>query len=305
MAAGAIERDLLNGYVIVEGIDDPEGPAQRAGPGGPEDPIPVVDAYALGGEVLVWSHEDAGVLRFRRGVVGALAGVPPQAARKGAAAGASSVQGRLPLRLTPEEARLCAERGWARLRDDAGAAPAPSPAEAAAFREARAAEWARQAAESARQKEENAAYYRAEEPSAKRERTGPGPGAGEGRGGTFTRVAVACERTCPDWRGPADAPLAGRAVAPSGVRWAVYSDLRDRGYALTPGTKFGGDFLVYPGEPSLCHASFVAVAVAGAVRKAALLCAWDPPAPTGPKAPAGPGAAAAPEAAPEEPSGEL
>ena len=37
----------------------------------------------------------------------------------------------------------------------------------------------------------------------------------------------------------------------------VYTDLRARGYCVTPGTRFGGDFLVYPGDPSTYHAYYV------------------------------------------------
>ncbi|XP_033928253.1 tRNA-splicing endonuclease subunit Sen34 [Melopsittacus undulatus] len=38
-------------------------------------------------------------------------------------------------------------------------------------------------------------------------------------------------------------------------RYQVYKDLWGRGLYLTHGGKFGGDFLVYPGPPSLFHAS--------------------------------------------------
>lgn len=40
-------------------------------------------------------------------------------------------------------------------------------------------------------------------------------------------------------------------------RVAVFMDLHDLGYVLTDGVKFGGDFLAYPGDPTLYHAQFV------------------------------------------------
>ncbi|XP_074656614.1 tRNA-splicing endonuclease subunit Sen34-like [Tubulanus polymorphus] len=43
------------------------------------------------------------------------------------------------------------------------------------------------------------------------------------------------------------------------VRCRVFEDLWRRGYFLTSGNKFGGDFLVYPGDPALYHSMYVAV----------------------------------------------
>eukprot|EP01135_Chromosphaera_perkinsii_P011021 Nk52_evm55s2309 gene=Nk52_evmTU55s2309 len=40
-------------------------------------------------------------------------------------------------------------------------------------------------------------------------------------------------------------------------RCIVFRDLWERGYYLTPGAKFGGDFLAYEGEPLVYHSQFV------------------------------------------------
>ncbi|XP_061538643.1 tRNA-splicing endonuclease subunit Sen34 isoform X2 [Phycodurus eques] len=45
------------------------------------------------------------------------------------------------------------------------------------------------------------------------------------------------------------------------ARYRVFADLRGRGFYLTSAGKFGGDFLVYPGEPLRFHAHFIAVCV--------------------------------------------
>ncbi|CAL8352312.1 unnamed protein product [Lota lota] len=45
-------------------------------------------------------------------------------------------------------------------------------------------------------------------------------------------------------------------------RFQVFRDLRQRGYYITSAGKFGGDFLVYPGDPLRFHAHFIAVCVA-------------------------------------------
>ncbi|KAK7067269.1 tRNA-splicing endonuclease subunit Sen34 [Halocaridina rubra] len=41
------------------------------------------------------------------------------------------------------------------------------------------------------------------------------------------------------------------------LRYAVYKDLWEKDYYITSGIKFGGDFLVYKGDPILYHASFI------------------------------------------------
>ena len=38
----------------------------------------------------------------------------------------------------------------------------------------------------------------------------------------------------------------------AGVRRATYADLWRRGFTLTSGARFGGDFLAYPGDPIRC-----------------------------------------------------
>lgn len=41
----------------------------------------------------------------------------------------------------------------------------------------------------------------------------------------------------------------------------MFADLWKKGYYLTAGHKFGGDFLVYPGDPFKFHSSFIAVCI--------------------------------------------
>ncbi|KAM5131967.1 tRNA-splicing endonuclease subunit Sen34 [Mantella aurantiaca] len=43
------------------------------------------------------------------------------------------------------------------------------------------------------------------------------------------------------------------------LRFKVFRDLWQRGYFLTSGSKFGGDFLVYPGDPMRFHAHYIAI----------------------------------------------
>ncbi|XP_024086215.1 tRNA-splicing endonuclease subunit Sen34 [Cimex lectularius] len=41
------------------------------------------------------------------------------------------------------------------------------------------------------------------------------------------------------------------------LKYKVFKDLWGKGYYITMGTKFGGDFLIYPGEPLKFHAFFI------------------------------------------------
>ncbi|RUS91624.1 hypothetical protein EGW08_000597, partial [Elysia chlorotica] len=76
------------------------------------------------------------------------------------------------------------------------------------------------------------------------------------------------------------------------LRYRVFKDLWGKGFYLTSGSKFGGDFLVYPGDPARYHSHYIAVCrsqfdelpcldlvslgrLSSNVRKTALLCAMD------------------------------
>ncbi|VDB95724.1 unnamed protein product [Peniophora sp. CBMAI 1063] len=76
------------------------------------------------------------------------------------------------------------------------------------------------------------------------------------------------------------------------TRCAVFRDLWEKGYYMGGGSKFGGDWLVYPGDPLRYHSHFVATSHAAkdplrpmeivahgrlgtATKKAHLLCSWD------------------------------
>lgn len=76
-----------------------------------------------------------------------------------------------------------------------------------------------------------------------------------------------------DWQPDHPLPSSPLPRAPSALNWcpdcpqsprtAVAKDLRQRGYHITAGGKFGGDFLVYPGEAARFHAHFIAMCVRG------------------------------------------
>ncbi|KAK7689137.1 hypothetical protein QCA50_007828 [Cerrena zonata] len=77
------------------------------------------------------------------------------------------------------------------------------------------------------------------------------------------------------------------------AKCGVFRDLLEKGYYMGGGIKFGGDFLVYPGDPLRYHSHFVTTVIDSplsvlrpmeivahgrlgtATKKAHLLCGWD------------------------------
>ena len=71
-------------------------------------------------------------------------------------------------------------------------------------------------------------------------------------------MSVHCVHALPlDWRVQSkDWPHAGRPAHE--LRYSIYRDLWERGFFLSAAGKFGGDFLVYPGDPLRFHAHYIA-----------------------------------------------
>lgn len=84
---------------------------------------------------------------------------------------------------------------------------------------------------------------------------------------TFPRSAMAVQlctaragfNHCPEERAflTSDCPMP--TDQRSETRFRVYRDLRRKGFFLTSAGKFGGDYLVYPGDPLRFHAHFIAL----------------------------------------------
>lgn len=109
----------------------------------------------------------------------------------------------------------------------------------------------------------------ASQASAEQEEAGsscPQPGPSEGvaplpRSALLVQLATARPRPIKarplDWRVQSkDWPHAGRPAHE--LRYSIYRDLWERGFFLSAAGKFGGDFLVYPGDPLRFHAHYIA-----------------------------------------------
>uniref|UniRef100_A0A3Q2HEU0 tRNA-splicing endonuclease subunit Sen34 n=1 Tax=Equus caballus TaxID=9796 RepID=A0A3Q2HEU0_HORSE len=239
------------------------------------------------GRSLVWGAEAVQALRERLGVGGRTVGALPRGPRQNSRLG-------LPLLLMPEEARLLAEIGavtltLASFKRQQEQGFQEQSALAAEARETRRQELREKIAESQAAKKqrleqdsgagesqeasgnpaagENEAS--ASQASGEQEEAGsssPQPGPSDGvaplpRSALLVQLATARPRPIKarplDWRVQSkDWPHAGRPAHE--LRYSIYRDLWERGFFLSAAGKFGGDFLVYPGDPLRFHAHYIA-----------------------------------------------
>ncbi|XP_060903355.1 tRNA-splicing endonuclease subunit Sen34 [Labrus mixtus] len=210
---------------------------------------------------LLWRSEDLRSLRSQ-GLVGALLGSLPRTPRQNVRLGR-------PLLLLPEEERLLSERHAA-----AALPPADQDAEGAELV---------QEAEQQRSYEEQSVLALEDRKSALLQAMTSSHTSESGsvdeaqrqrldaldQSFTFPRSALAVQLStaraglthCPESRAflQADWPIRAQAGPHCQARYQVFRDLRGRGFYLTSAGKFGGDFLVYPGDPLRFHAHFIAV----------------------------------------------
>ncbi|XP_075885270.1 tRNA-splicing endonuclease subunit Sen34 isoform X2 [Nelusetta ayraudi] len=238
----------------------------------PEDSARVVGVSVCDSAPLLWRVEDLRSVR-RRGLVGALLGSLPRSPRQNCRMGR-------PLLLLPEEERLLGESRTA-------AAALPAPRQDGAQLELRVR---RHEEEQQRSFEEQSVLALEDRKSSllcamTSPDTGSPPEAGAmdeslqrrledlDRSFVFPRSALGVQLStaraglsyCPEARAflQAEWPIRGGQNGLSrDTKYQVFRDLRGRGFCLTSAGKFGGDFLVYPGDPLRFHAHFIAVCLA-------------------------------------------
>nr|XP_056719056.1 tRNA-splicing endonuclease subunit Sen34 [Euleptes europaea] len=232
----------------------------------------MIRIHILEGKAFVWNSADARRIREEHRIIGTLVGALARKPRQNVRLG-------LPLQLLPEEARLLAEKGVATflknltsqpLADDAGqAVDAYQKEQEESYREQlRLAGEQRKAlmgtlAERIAQGQAKKHQRKGEEAEPLSKSVDQEPSL------VFPReammVQLPTERTQRlkeevDWRLPSeDWPYGGQAEHE--MRYRVFQDLWEQGYYITSGSKFGGDFLVYPGDPMRFHAHYIALCV--------------------------------------------
>jgi tRNA-splicing endonuclease subunit Sen34 len=214
--------------------------------------LPVV--RVVDGRALVYDADDAVTLRVERRVVGAMVGALPGYRSQDAAKG-------LPLELCAEEAALCAERGWARLTGERdGSMEAFVAHRTSVDGDVRVVSTSNAVREEAKARAK-----------AKRQSRGWGGGGGghkKAKAKPGAANVVGWQKTMSGTsyvslplqnRSDGDAARAGWTFPSTRAekeRYAVFKDLHDKAFYLTSGTKFGSDFLAYPGDPILFHAHY-------------------------------------------------
>lgn len=201
--------------------------------------------YASAGQYLVFDIATVRRLRSELRVCGIVVGTLPQISQQSIFLG-------LPLLLQEEEATYLVERGHAFIVDDArrhDAYTQVAPEDVAARNEARQKIALDRALEAGReQKERRIATLREKGLHEVAERV-----ANETK---VTDVATRID-TVSDFK---DEPVID--TRRSTPRYRLFEFLHDRGYFMTPGLRFGGDFVAYPGDPLRYHSHFTCKAKA-------------------------------------------
>uniref|UniRef100_A0A8D2LAA9 tRNA-splicing endonuclease subunit Sen34 n=1 Tax=Varanus komodoensis TaxID=61221 RepID=A0A8D2LAA9_VARKO len=214
-------------------------------------------------KAFVWNYADARQIREEHRIVGTLVGALARKPRQNVWLG-------LPLQLLPEEAQLLVERGLAILFKKPASQHLGRDPDQESYREQLqlAAEQRRAVLGTLAQR---IAQGRAKKRRQKGEEGDPPPNPADLEPSFVLpqesmMVQLPTERAHPgqeevvDWRLPSqDWPYAGQEDHE--MRCCIFRNLWERGYYITSGGKFGGDFLVYPGDPMRFHAHYIALCI--------------------------------------------
>ncbi|KAI5297479.1 hypothetical protein KEM56_004789, partial [Ascosphaera pollenicola] len=224
-------------------------------------PIPI---SLIADQYLLFSIDAVTYLRREHHICGVLSGTLPQVPQQNVFLG-------LPLQLMPEEARLLVDKGVAYIVDDAeahqrGLAQAAEEdrqaymdelrrhGQHAAAAQASRKEQQRQAAlQKQRQKRaEEAAEESSSSPSTARRPDVPEPVFGV----TPATSTHLIRNPSPD-QAPSSSSPASSVPVPSS--YPLFAHLHSKGYYLSPGLRFGCQYLAYPGDPLRFHSHFLGV----------------------------------------------
>nr|XP_020654525.1 tRNA-splicing endonuclease subunit Sen34 [Pogona vitticeps]XP_020654526.1 tRNA-splicing endonuclease subunit Sen34 [Pogona vitticeps] len=239
----------------------------------------MIKIHILEGKALVWNYAEARRIREEHHIVGMLVGALARKPRQNVRLG-------LPLQLLPEEARLLVEKGFATLRKNPVSEPCGDDAgqdisalqDVAAYQKEQEESYQEQLRLAAEQRKtmldafaERIAQGRAKKRHEKGGDENP-PAKLADLEPSFVlpqesmMVQLPTERVHPgreeevDWRVPSeDWPYAGQPDHE--MRYCIFRNLWEQGFYITSGSKFGGDFLVYPGDPMRFHAHYIALCV--------------------------------------------
>ncbi|XP_070586230.1 tRNA-splicing endonuclease subunit Sen34 [Erythrolamprus reginae] len=237
----------------------------------------MIRIHLLEGKPFLWNHTDVRRIREEHRIVGVLVGALPRKPRQNVRLG-------LPLELLPEEARLLLDKGLATLvRSPASQSLGHEknqetlfPEKVVAYEKELEESYQEQLKLSAEQRKtmlESLTDHIAQSRAKKRQRKQGGgdplvqPAESSSRF-VFPRESMliqlptaqtqTTQEETVDWHVASQLwPYAGQELHE--MRYLIFRDLWERGYYVTTGSKFGGDFLVYPGDPMRFHSHYIAL----------------------------------------------
>ncbi|OJJ98712.1 hypothetical protein ASPACDRAFT_30483 [Aspergillus aculeatus ATCC 16872] len=220
-----------------------------------DPPLPVPISY-IAGSYFLFSIDAVTYLRREHHICGVLTGTLPQIPQQNVFLG-------LPLKLMPEEARLLVEKGVACIVDEVKAQREGMRALREADRQKYRRELESQGAHAMRlqtnrkeqQREEALKRVDAKKTAAKKRAAAAAAAAaavGEGEGKSAAGTG-SDEPAPPD---TAPAPAEDTPMPPS---YPLFAHLHAEGYYLSPGLRFGCQYLAYPGDPLRFHSHFLVV----------------------------------------------
>ncbi|KAJ7582838.1 hypothetical protein C8J56DRAFT_233112 [Mycena floridula] len=276
--------------------------------------IPIRVSNAKG---FIWDLDDMIQLRSKHNICGILTGTLPQLSQQNLFLG-------IPLLLMPEEVVLLVENELAVLVDDPRSYPDPSEAQLQKWNAEETAYARRQlvvseakenldrsmSAEAIRKRNERQLKRAAEQISSVAAESpfipDVVPSQDDASSTTIIyNVLIPTASSTLDWYSPNQATYATIEAAKAAGLWNFPSTLADRarcgvfrslweqGFFMGGGIKFGGDYLVYPGDPLRYHSHFAATILESAAaplrpmeivahgrlgtatKKSHLLCCWD------------------------------
>ncbi|XP_066979562.1 tRNA-splicing endonuclease subunit Sen34-like [Macrobrachium rosenbergii] len=218
------------------------------------------------GRAHLWNSEDVHYARTKHRIVGVMVGSLPRHPHQTAVLG-------LPLHLMPEEVTLLLEKGFGKPVYYAEFTNPPTQDLADEFQEERRKCYEDQIDVAFRQRrqeiETNAEKILKGKLKKLEKQNVPNPGLTKERviemecdkiqklPEHHQLIQIFTEHPMVDRFKPVDVNWSYPISQWEKLRYSVYKDLWDRGYYITSGTKFGGDFLLYGGDPILFHATFI------------------------------------------------
>ncbi|KAG7452673.1 tRNA-intron endonuclease catalytic domain-like protein [Guyanagaster necrorhizus] len=258
----------------------------------------------------IWEVDDIAVIRSKYRICGILTGTLPHVSQQNVFLG-------VPLSLMPEEVVLLVENESAVLVDDPNAYPEPSLEQITEWDSARLESIQKQlniteslkhaSSLNTRSMSEEAIRKRRERKQRKTipaEETEPSLKMSMS-GHPVHSIVIPASSSSTKWYSPGTCTYASIDSAKAAGIWDYPSNLHERakcgvfrslweqGYFMGGGIKFGGDYLVYPGDPMRYHSHFTATVIDSplsalqpmeivahgrlgtATKKAHLICCWD------------------------------